>query len=102
QRASQDIDTTDNTVASYMAAIHNGRRLLGVPIVDPLDPTHTSVIGFGQFLLLANGPGASNYYAKSTNGNDPYCALYAGPYDIGGNGPGVGGNSGLSRVKLVQ
>ena len=102
QRASQDTDTTDNTSSSYFAAVHNVRRLLGVPIVDPLDPTHTTVIGFGQFLLLANGPGPSNYYTKTTNGNDPYCAIYVGTYNIGGSGPGTGGTTGGSRVKLVQ
>ncbi len=80
---SQDVDTTDNTVAAYMAAAHNGQRLLAVPVVDPTDPNTTSVIGYGVFLLLANGPGTSNYYKSSTNGNDPYCAIYAGTYNVG-------------------
>jgi len=102
ERASQDVNTTDNTVSSYFAAVHNGRRLLGVPIVDPLSSSQTDVIGYGQFLLLANGPGVSTYYAKSTTGNDPYCAIYAGTYNIGGTGPGTEGTSGASRVKLVQ
>ena len=102
ERASQDVDTTDNTVGSYLAAVHNGRRLIPVPIVDPLDPTHTNVIGYGQFLLMANGPGASNYYARTTNGADPYCALYAGTYNVGSTGPGTGGSTGASRVTLVQ
>ena len=77
-------------------------RLLAVPIVDPVDTTHTNVIGFGQFLLYANGPGTSNYYTKTTNGNDPYCAIYVGPYNIGSTNPGAGGTTGASRVKLVQ
>ena len=102
ERASQDTNTTDNTVSAYLAAIHNGRRLLPTPIVDPLDPTHTNVIGYGQFLLVANGPGMSNYYTKTTNGNDPFCAIYAGPYNIGSISPGAGGSTGASRVKLVQ
>ena len=102
ERASQDVNTTDNTVAAYLAAAHNGRRLIPVPIVDPADSTHTNVIGYGQFLLLANGPGASNYYTHTTNGNDPFCAIYAGPYVIGSTSPGAGGSSGASRVKLVQ
>ena len=102
ERASQDADTTDNTVSSYLAAVHNGRRLIPVPIVDPVDPTHTNVVGYGQFLLLANGPGTSNYYTRTTNGNDPFCAIYAGPYNVGGTGPGAGGSTGASRVKLVQ
>ena len=101
-RVSQDVDTTDNTVAAYLAATHNGQRLLAVPVVDPTDPNTTSVIGYGVFLLLANGPGSSNYYFSTTNGNDPYCAIYAGTYNIGSPNPGVGGTSGGSRVKLVQ
>ena len=102
ERASQDTDTTDNTVSAYLAAIHNGRRLMAAPIVDPLDPTHTNVIGYGQFLLLANGPGTSNYYTRTTNGNEPFCAIYAGPYNVGSTSPGAGGTTGASRVKLVQ
>jgi hypothetical protein len=102
QRASQDLDTTDNTAAGYSAALNNGRRLIAVPIVDPIDTTHTTVIGFGQFLLMANGPGASNYYTKTTNGNDPFCAIYVGTYDVGSRKPGAGGTTGASVVKLVQ
>jgi hypothetical protein len=102
ERASQDVDTTDDTVSGYFAAVHNGRRLLGVPIVDPLSPSQTIVIGYGQFLLRANGPGTSTYYKSSATGNDPYCAIYTGPYNIGGTGPGTGGTTGGSRVKLVQ
>ena len=102
QRVSQDTDTTDNTPSSYFAAVHNFRRLLGVPIVNPIDPTHTTVIGFGQFLLLANGPGPSDYYTKTSVGKDPYCAIYVGTFVIGGGGPGTGGTTGGSRVKLVQ
>lgn len=102
ERASQDVDTSDNTVGSYLGTVHNGRRLIAVPIVDPLDASHTTVIGYGQFLLLANGPGTSNYYTKTTNGNDPFCAIYAGAYNIGSISPGAGGATGASRVKLVQ
>ena len=101
QRVSEDVDTTDNTVAGYLAAVHNGRRLMAVPVVNPIDPTHTTVIGYGVFLLLANGP-ASDFYKSTTNGNEPYCALYAGTYVVGGTGPGTGGSTGGSRVKLVQ
>jgi Flp pilus assembly protein TadG len=102
QRVSEDVDTTDNTVPAYLEAAHNGQRLLAVPVVDPTDPNTTSVIGYGVFLLLANGPGTSTYYKSNTNGNSPYCAIYAGTYNVGGTGPGVGGTSGGSRVKLVQ
>jgi Flp pilus assembly protein TadG len=102
QRATQDLNTTDNVVSAYLASTHNGRRLVPVPFVDPIDKTRTEVIGFGQFLLLANGPGTSNYYVKNTTGNDPYCAIYAGSFNIGSIGPGAGGSTGASWVKLVQ
>jgi Flp pilus assembly protein TadG len=102
QRVSEDVDTTDNTVSGYLAATHNGQRLLAVPVVDPTDPNTTTVIGYGVFLLLANGPGTSDYYKSNTNGNDPYCAIYAGTLNVGSTGPGTGGTTGGSRVKLVQ
>ena len=99
ERATQDTNRFDNTVSAYLAATHNGRRLLPVPIVNPLDPTHTTVIGYGQFLLYANG--TNNYYRRITNGNDPFCAVYAGPYNIGSTTVGAGGTTGATRVKLV-
>jgi Flp pilus assembly protein TadG len=102
ERASQDVNTTDNTVDGYLSHPHNGRRLIPVPIVNPTDPFTTTVIGYGQFLLLANGPGVSNYYARTTNGNDPFCAIYAGPYNVGGIGPGAGGATGATYVRLVE
>jgi hypothetical protein len=102
QRASQDTDTSKNTSAAYLASpSHNGRRLLPVAIVDPVDPTHTNVIGYGVFLLLANGS-PSDYYKKNTNGNSPYCAIYVGSYNIGSSGAGVGSSTGASTVRLVQ
>jgi len=108
ERVRQDVEFTYNTVGTpttsgtYLGTLHNGRRLLPVPIVDPTDPTHTTVIGFGQFLLLSNGAG-SDYYKKNVNGNDPFCAIYAGPYQVGSISPGAGGGStGATRVKLVQ
>ena len=102
QRASQDTDTSDSTPATYLAnSSHNGRRLLPVAVVDPVDSTHTNVVGYGQFLLSANGS-PSNYYKKSTNGNSPYCATYVGPYNIGGTGQGVGGSTGATWVRLLQ
>ena len=107
ERVRQDIELTYNTVGTpltsgtYLGTLHNGRRLLPVPIVDPVDPSHTNVMGFGQFLLLSNGAG-SDYYKKNVNGNDPFCAIYAGPYQVGSISPGSGGSSGATRVKLVQ
>ncbi len=102
ERASQDTDTTHNTPDEYMAGTsHNGRRLLPVAIVDPVDPSHTNVVGYGVFLLLANGA-PSSYYKKNTNGNSPYCALYVGPYNIGNSGPSAGGSTGATTVQVVQ
>ncbi|HEY3416645.1 MAG TPA: hypothetical protein VGM23_07155, partial [Armatimonadota bacterium] len=101
QRASQDINFIDNTAFDYARNLHNGRRLLPVPIVSPLDPTHTIVVGYGQFLLYTNGS-PSNYYTRRTNGNDPFCAVYAGPYNVGSTGVGAGGSTGATRVKLVE
>ena len=99
ERATQDTNRVDNTVSAYLASSHNGRRLLPVPIVNPLDSTHTTVIGYGQFLLSVNS--TNNYYTKTTNGNDPFCAIYAGPYNVGSSSVGVGGTTGATRVKLV-
>ncbi|MBI3210786.1 MAG: hypothetical protein HYZ37_18025 [Candidatus Solibacter usitatus] len=100
ERASQDINGTDNDVAAYLSNPHNGRRLIPAPIVNPVDPTHTNVIGYGLFLLYTNGA-SSNYYTRTTNGNDPFCAIYAGPYNVGSTGIGTGGATGASWVKLV-
>jgi len=112
ERVNQDVNLTDNVPGApngsgqypgntYLGDLHNGRRLLPVPIVDPTDPTHTTVLGFGQFLLQSNGS-PSDYYKKATNGNDPYCAVYAGSWNIGSISPGAGGSTGATRVKLVQ
>lgn len=111
ERVNQDVNLTDNIpgiadgsnqypLGTYFGDVHNGRRLLPVPIVNPTTTTSTTVSGFGQFLLLSNGK--SDYYKKATNGNDPYCAIYAGPFDIGSISSGGGGSTGASRVKLVQ
>jgi hypothetical protein len=101
ERASQDSNTVDNNVDEYLLHPHNGRRLIPVPIVDPTDPATTTVVGYGQYLLMANGS-PSNFYQRTTNGNDPFCAIYAGPYNVGGIGPGAGGSTGAVRVRLIQ
>lgn len=103
QRVSEDTDTTDNTPTSYLSnSNHNGRRLFPVVIADPVDSTHTNAIGFGVFLLLSNGS-PSDYYKNNGNGNSPYCALYVGPYNIGGSGPGAAaGSTGATWVQLVE
>lgn len=101
ERASQDNNSTDNLVGPYLAASHNGRRLMPVPVVNPTSTVNSPVLGYAQVLLVTNGA-SSNYYRRITNGNDPFCALYAGPYVVGGTNPGVGGPTGASAVKLIQ
>jgi hypothetical protein len=102
QRASQDSDTTHTAVDAYLSSsTHNGRRLIPVIVVNPESTSQTTVIGYGQFLLSANGS-PSDYYTKTTNGNDPFCAAYAGPYNIGSLNPGSGGTTGASIVRLIQ
>jgi hypothetical protein len=101
ERVSQDVYQTDNVLANYLSNTHNGRRLIAVPILNPVSTTETDVVGYGQFLLYTNGT-TSNYYTKTTNGNDPFCAIYAGPYNIGSISPGTGGSTGATVVKLLQ
>ena len=100
QRASEDINGTDNTVTGYFANPNNLRRLIAVPIVDPTSTTSTTVLGYGSFLIYTNGL-PSNYYTSNTNGNSPFCAIYAGPYNAG-SGVGTGGQNGATYVRLMQ
>jgi hypothetical protein len=58
------------------------------------------VLGYGAFLLLSNGNPSNQYSAG--NGNDPFCAVYAGPYTQGGSNSGGTGTAGYYKVKLVQ
>jgi hypothetical protein len=102
-RVNQDNDLTDNNPTSYQNnATHNGRRLIALPIVTPVvvgGNPDGYVLGYGSFLLESNGS-PSNYYAAG-NGNDPFCAVYAGPYCQSCTGTG-GGNAGYYKIKLVQ
>jgi len=106
ERVNQDVELNYNLVGApgvddtYLGSNHNGRRLLPVPIVNPTSTSTTTVIGYGQFLLLTNG--TSDYYKKNTHGNEGFCAIYAGPYNVGSTSPGTGGSTGATRVKLVQ
>src|SRR5579864_1912342 len=103
-RVNEDRDLTDNVPADYEASLtHNGRRLIGLPVVTPTNVGGSAegyVLGYGAFLLISNG-NPSNYYA-SGNGNDPFCAIYVGGYVQGGSGPGGSGTAGYFKVKLVQ
>jgi|SwirhisoilCB2_FD_contig_41_3261927_length_1431_multi_4_in_0_out_0_1 Flp pilus assembly protein TadG len=85
--------------------VHNGRRMLPVPIVYPdVGENMSPVVGYGVYLLETNqttAGGTSTYY-KDGNGNDPYCAIYAGPWNMGSTNGGVSSSGGATRVRLVQ
>jgi Flp pilus assembly protein TadG len=98
-------------LTDYLAnAAHNGRRMMPIPMVYPNASNTTTVVGYGQFLLISNvaSTGTSDYYAKGDGnvykgtGNDPYCAIYAGAWIMGSTNGGVGSTSGGGRVRLVQ
>jgi len=112
-KVNHDTDSVDNDWPSYKAALDsgaaNGQRLMNVPVLQPLVlNTNTNVLGYGQYLLETNakvlGNGnvqASNFYTQ-LNGNSSWCAIYAGPIDIGSTTPGVGGTTGAAMVQLIQ
>ena len=100
-------------LADYLAnSSRNGRRLMPVPMVFP-NNTGNQVVGYGLYLLMTNvsSTGTSDYYANGDGGitskgqgNDPYCAIYAGPWILGSTNGGVtsSSSSGGGRVRLVQ
>ncbi len=109
------------TLAAYFngTPAGNGRRLFGVPVVYPGcqwdsinqncsktgSSTDTTVIGYGEFLLYSNGtPSGSSWYKSNLTGNEPFCAIYVGPWVPGSvtGGGGTSTSSGVLRVKLVQ
>ncbi len=99
-RVNEDGDPTDDVLSTYLSnSYHNGRRLMALPVVDPTAAA-TTVIGYASFFLLSNGS-PSDFYAKGT-GNDPFCAVYAGPYVLGSESPGGAGQTGAYKVVLVQ
>ena len=102
-RVNQDNNLTDNNPTAYQnSSTHNGRRLIALPILTPVVVAGSAdgyVLGYGSFLLESNGS-PSNYYTAG-NGNDAFCAIYAGPYCQGCTGTG-GGNAGYYKIKLVQ
>jgi Flp pilus assembly protein TadG len=115
-RVNSDPSNSTNLISQYLSDPNrNGRRMVYVPILNPTSSTTTTVVGYGQFLLISSlsPPGCngacnntgttSDYYeGKLINGNDGYCAIYAGSIDIGSIDPGAGSSTGASRVKLVQ
>jgi len=112
-KVNHDTDSVDQDWASYKAALAtgaaNGQRLINVPILDPIAlNTTTTVLGYGQYLLLTNAKAVGNGNIQVSNlytqlhGSDAWCAIYAGTVDIGSITPGVGGTTGASMVQLIQ
>lgn len=103
-RVNEDGDNTHDSISAYLGdPSHNGRRLLALPIVNPT-PSGTIVVGYGSFFLLSDANGghpASSFY-KNTNGNDPFCAVYVGPYVQGSETQGGSTGGGAFKVLLVQ
>ncbi len=92
-RIDQDLNTTDDTWASYLANSHNGRRVVVMPIQSEVDGT---VLGFLPFLIMDNG-------AYGHTGNSIWCAIYIGAATIASTGsPGASSTPGAYQVKLVQ
>lgn len=103
-RSTQDTDYLSDEVSEYkLSSTRNGRRVMVVPVLRPVDTTTTTVLGFAAMLLYNDGSSNSQYYRQTTNGNSPFCALYMGPWVAGGstNGTATTG-SGAYEVKLVQ
>ncbi|HWQ52133.1 MAG TPA: pilus assembly protein TadG-related protein [Bryobacteraceae bacterium] len=101
RRVNQDRELVENTGGLYFnSTLHNGRRLVGVPVTKPT-ASGTYVTGFAAFLLISSGPPTSTYYTGGS-GNDPFCAVYVGPYVIGSSSSGASTGTGAYRVSLVQ
>ena len=74
-----------------------------MPMVYP-NNTGSQVVGYGTFLLettQSSAGGLSTFY-KDGKGNDPYCAIFAGPWVMGGKNGGNNNTGGGARVRLVQ
>lgn len=103
ERTNQDADQVSATPVAYQGSTtHNGRRILLVPVVKPNNADVTEVLGFAAVLIYSNDAVSSNYYRNTTNGNDPFCAVYMGPYVIGSpNAGGATSGTGAYRARLV-
>ena len=93
-RVDQDLNTSTDSYATYMAGAHNGRRVVTMPIQSEVDGT---VLGFGTFFLMDDG-------AYGHTGNSDWCAIFVGGASVTDNGGGAGASStaGAYQVKLVQ
>lgn len=102
QRVNQDNDLSSATPSIYQSSsTHNGRRILLVPVVNPQNNATTTVAGFAAVLLYAHHS-PSDYYRNNSNGNDPFCGVYMGPYVVGSPNAGAAiSGTGAYRPKLV-
>jgi len=107
-RVVQDGNYTTNDLTTYLAdPLHSGRRFIALPVVDPTVPYTdplggtTTVLGYASFFLLSDGGSNSRFY-QNGSGNEPFCAIYAGPYVQGSTDPGGSTGAGAFRVALVQ
>jgi hypothetical protein len=93
-RIDQDLNTSTDSYATYMAGAHNGRRVVTMPIQSEVDNT---ILGFGTFFLMDDG-------AYGHTGNSNWCAIFLGQAYVNDNGGGAGASStaGAYQVKLVQ
>jgi Flp pilus assembly protein TadG len=93
-RVNADPDTSSTTFAQYKQRGHS-RRIITVPITDPLDQNR--VVGFGRFFL-----GLASHY-QNAQGNDPWCAEYIGPGSAeGSDSTGASPSAGLTVVRLAD
>jgi hypothetical protein len=117
ERYNQDMDTTSQTYAEYMAKIDNpsysgpkgnGRRFVIVPINNPANDV---VLGFAGFFLHGDvcSNGGDAMYGISGNGNQSQgggnvevcCAEYVGPAVVGGRRAG-GTPAAAYNIKLFR
>ena len=104
-RINSDPVNWDLSYATYAVDPNrNGRRVIVAPVVLPTSTTSTPVAGYGEFFLISNtsSGGASDYYQR-VHGNDGFCAIYIGPFNLGSFDPGSNtSSSGASRVRLLE
>jgi Flp pilus assembly protein TadG len=93
-RIDQDLNTSTDSYATYLAGPHNGRRVVTMPIQSEVDNT---ILGFGTFFLMDDG-------AYGHTGNSNWCAIFLGQAYVDDNGGGSGSSSHPSayHVKLVK
>jgi Flp pilus assembly protein TadG len=100
-RFNQDTDTTFETYAQYMSGGKgNGRRILIVPVNDPVQSSIDGaayIAGFAAFFL-------QNDFASLYGNTDPLCGEYLGPATLNSlqPGPTPASPGGYYAVQLFQ